>query len=81
MYEVNPIELIGQIRQGANPQQLLMGILEGNMKGTPMGDNLLSLIKEGKGQDIEQIVRNLCQQKGSDFDKEFTTFKNFLGLK
>ena len=53
MYEVNPIELIGQIRQGANPQQLLMGILEGNMKGTPMGDNLLSLIKEGKGQDIE----------------------------
>jgi hypothetical protein len=29
------------IRGGANPQQLIMSILEGNFASTPMGANLL----------------------------------------
>ena len=53
MYNVNPAELIKMIRQGQNPQQLMINILENNMKATPMGENLLSLIKEGKTADIE----------------------------
>lgn len=80
MYNVNPMELIKQIRQGKNPQQLLLGIMENNMKGTPMGENLLTLAKEGKSADIEQIVRNMFKERGIDFDKEFTAFKNNLGL-
>ena len=81
MFNVDPAELITQIKSGANPQQLLMGILESNMKKTPMGENLLKLVKEGNGTEIEKIVRNICDQKGIDFDKEFNAFKNNLGLK
>ena len=29
MYQVNPAQLIQMIKQGQNPQQLLMNILEG----------------------------------------------------
>lgn len=79
-YNVNPMELIQQIKNGANPQQLMLGILENNMKQTPMGENLLTLAKEGKSADIEQIVRNMFKERGLDFDKEFTAFKKNLGL-
>lgn len=80
MYNVNPMELISQIRQGKNPQQLMMNIMENNMKNTPMGENLLLLAKEGKSADIEQIARNMFKERGLDFDKEFTAFKKNLGL-
>jgi hypothetical protein len=31
------------------------------MKGTPMGDNLIKLAREGNGVEIEKIARNLAQ--------------------
>jgi hypothetical protein len=52
-----------------------MSVLEGQMAGTPMGKNLLRLVKEGKPNEIEKIVRNLCEERGIDFDKEFASFK------
>ena len=81
MYNVNPVDLIQRIRAGANPQQLMISILEDNMKDTPMGENLLLLAKEGKSADIEKIVRNIFEQNNLDFDQEFMTFKQNMGLK
>ena len=73
--QVNYIELLQAIRNGANPQQLVMGVLEGQMANTPMGKNLLQLVKENKTSEIEKIARNICEQNGIDFDKEFSSFK------
>lgn len=80
MYQVNPMELIQMIRNGKNPQQLMLSVLEGQMGGTPMGANLLNLAKNGKTKEIEQIARNLSQQQGIDFDKEFAAFRRMLGI-
>lgn len=80
MFPVNPMQLIQMIRSGANPQQLIMSILEGNFASTPMGANLLELAKGNKTQEIEKIARNVCEQKGLDFDKEFLAFKQKMGL-
>lgn len=77
---MNPMQLIGMIRNGQNPQQLVMNLLEQNMGNNPMGQNLLKLAKEGKTKDIEQIARNLVGQQGVDFDKEFANFKQMMGL-
>lgn len=77
---MNPMQLIQMIRSGQNPQQLAMNLLEGQMGNTPMGQNLLSLVKNGKTADIEQIARNLAKQQGVDFDKEFANFRQMLGL-
>ena len=79
--QVNPLQLIQMIKGGQNPQQLMMSILESQMKGTPMGENLMRLARENRGAEIEQIARNLYSQQGRDFDKEFLDFKNMLGLK
>lgn len=77
---MNPMQLIQMIRSGQNPQQLAMNLLQQQMGNTPMGANLLNLAKNNKTADIEQIARNLAKQQGIDFDKEFTAFRQMLGL-
>ena len=81
MFQVNPMQLIQMIKGGQNPQQLMLNILEGQAASNPMSANLLDLAKNGKTADIEQIVRNISKQRGIDFDKEFTAFKQMLGVK
>ena len=73
--QVDYMKLLQAIRNSANPQQLVMGVLEGQMANTPMGKNLLQLIKQNKTDEIEKIARNICEQHGIDFDKEFASFK------
>jgi hypothetical protein len=73
--QVDYMKLLQAIRSGANPQQLVMGVLEGQMASTPMGKNLLQLVKENRTDEIEKIARNICEQHGIDFDKEFASFK------
>lgn len=80
-YQVNPMELITQIRQGKNPEQLLIGILEQGAAQNPIYANLLSMAKDGRTADIEAFARNVAREKGIDFDKEFSRFKKqYFGL-
>lgn len=80
-YNVDPMELIMQIRQGKNPQQLMMGILESQASSNPIFANLLTLAKDGRTADIEAFARNVAKEKGIDFDKEFSKFKRqYFGL-
>jgi hypothetical protein len=81
MMQVNPNQLVQMIKEGKNPQELMLLVLENQMSGTPIGDNLIKLARENRGAEIEQIARNLYSQQGRDFDKEFLEFKNMLGLK
>ena len=80
MYNVNPMMLIQAIKNGQNPQQLMLNILQNNMSGTPLGDNLINMVKRGDSAGIEKIVRNVSQQRGIDFDREFPEFVKTLGL-
>lgn len=71
---------LGQIKGGKNPEQIMLNVLEQRMGGTPMGNNLISLARQGKTQEIEKIARNLIAQKGGDFDKEFNEFRKQIGF-
>ena len=71
---------LGQIKRGYNPEQIMMNVLEQRMGGTPMGDNLISLARQGNAKEIEKIARNLASQRGMDFDKEFNAFRKQFGL-
>lgn len=75
-----PMDLINSIKNGANPQQLIMQVLESQMRGTPLGDNLINLAKENNTKEIERFARNLCAQNGVDFDSEFKAFREKLGF-
>lgn len=78
MFDMN--WFMGLLRQGYNPEQVMMNVLEQRMKGTPMGDNLISLARSGDKSGIEKIARNMASQRGLDFDKEFMAFRKRYGL-
>ena len=77
---MNPMQLLAMMRNGQNPTAMLMQLMQSQMGGTPLGDNLVQMAKNNDTQGIENVARNLCQQKGLDFDKEFASFKQQLGL-
>lgn len=77
---MNPMQFMQLIRGGQNPQQLVLGMMEQQMSGNPMGENLINLAKQGDSASIEQIVRNIAQSKGINFDQEFASFRQMLGL-
>lgn len=71
---------MNMIKQGYNPEQMMLGVLEQKLKGTPMGDNLINLARSGNTAEIEKIARNMTAQRGGNFDKEFSAFRQRLGL-
>ena len=79
--QINPMQIIQLIKGGQNPQQLVMQILQQQAQNNPMCANLLELVKNNKAADVEQIARNLAKTKGIDFDTEFNSFKQLLGIK
>ena len=78
---MNPMQIIAMIKNGQNPQQLVLSMLENQMGGTPMGNNLLQMARSGQSDDIEKFARNLFESRGLNFDKEFDSFKSQMGFK
>lgn len=72
--------MIQMAKSGQNPEQMMLQFLQQQAQQNPMGQNLLSLAQSGNTADIEKIARNICAQRGVDFDKEFAAFKQSLGL-
>ena len=55
-----------------NPQQFVMNMLGQNQ--TPLGMQLINLAKTGNKTQIENFARNICKERGMDFDKQFAEF-------
>lgn len=73
---INPMQLIQLIKGGGNPQQLVMNFLQQN--NNPIVQNAANLAQNGDTVGLQQIARNLAQQRGLNFDEEFNKFKNSL---
>lgn len=78
---INPMQLFKIISKQQNPQQFMCNMLQEHMGDNPVMANLLSLAQNNNGAEIETVARNLFKEKGLDFDKEFSKFKNMLGIK
>lgn len=75
---VNPMQLIQLIKSGNNPQQLIMNILQQQGGDNPILNNAMNLAQRGNVSGLELIARNIAQQKGLDFDKEFSNFQSYF---
>lgn len=76
----NVLQFMQAMRNGQNPQTMMISMLEQRMGNTPIGQNLLQMAKSNDGKGIENFARNLCAQRGLNFDTEFAAFKQQLGL-
>ena len=69
----NPIEMIkGLMSKGESPQQMITNMISQN--SNPMIQNLMKIAPNGNTQEVENFARNICKEKGIDFDKEFSNF-------
>ena len=73
---INPMQLIQMIKYVQNPQQLVMNVLEQNAQSNPILANAANLAHNGDAFALEQLARNLAQQKGLNFDTEFKKLFN-----
>ncbi len=76
----NIMQFMSAMRNGQNPQEMIMQMLQQQMGNSPVGQNLLTMAKNNDGKGIENFARNLCSQRGLNFDEEFAKFKKQLGL-
>ena len=66
---MNPMEFMKGIK---NPKQFVMNMLKQNQN--PMAMQLMQMVKNGNTNQIEQFARNVCKERGMDFDKSFAEF-------
>ena len=79
MMQVNPFQVIGMIKNGQNPQQIIMNLLE-QQNSSPMYNSLKNMIHNNKIDEIEDFARNYVNSQGGDFDRDFNAFKKNIGL-
>lgn len=62
-----------------NPNKML-SMLKGFMGNNPILQNVIGLAENGQFNQIEQIARNLCAQKGVDPDAAFQNMKSRFNM-
>ena len=77
---MNPLQMIGMLRNAGNPQQVLMSIMRQNTGNNPVMQNALNMAEKNDMKGIENLARNLCREKGVDPNQAFNQAKNMLGL-
>lgn len=77
---INPMQIMQLIKGGGNPQQLVMNMLNQQSQQNPMYANIMKLAQNKDTAGLEKIARNLAQERGMDFDKEFANFKQNFRL-
>lgn len=74
---MNPMNIFRMIK---NPQQLIQRIAGNNqMMSNPIMKNALGMVQSGNMQGVEQMARNLCQEKGLNADEVFNQVKGRFG--
>lgn len=72
---MNPVNIIKQyMMKGFTPK----GILQQMNINNPILSNVIGMAQNGDTKGVENFARNICKQRGLDFDTEFSKFKNTL---
>jgi hypothetical protein len=60
-----------------NPKQIVMRMMnDPQIENNPMAKNMFEMAKNGNLKGIEEMGRNIAKERGVDFDKAFSDFKN-----
>lgn len=59
-----------------DPKPFVMQMVKNS--NNPLLSNLVQMAEEGKNDKIEEFARNVCKEKGIDFDKEFNSLMSLI---
>lgn len=76
----NQKALMDLINSGGNPEIMVMNMLQQRAGNNKLFANLLQLAQAQDTQQIESIVKNIVNESGKNYEEEFNSFRNTLGL-
>lgn len=76
---MNNYQLFNAMQRSGNPQTFIYNVIKEN--GNPEMQNMVKLIESNQTDKIEDTARQIFKNKGLDFDKEFKSFKNQMGIR
>ena len=63
--------------KGGTPQQMIANFLNSG-NSNPMLGNLMKMAQSNNPKAVENFARNICKERGIDFDNEYSNFMNKL---
>lgn len=78
---MNPMQIMQMLKNGGNPQQMLMNMMRQNAGNNPVMKNALQMMEEGDNAGLEKLARNLCQERNINPDEAFNQIKGQFGMK
>lgn len=68
------MQAMQMMRNMRNPQQMMQGMLQNN----PLFQRAQQMAQGKSEQELEQVARNLCQQRGVDFEAMKQQFQSMM---
>ena len=75
----NPLQMMGMLSGKSNPQQMMSQIMTQQLQSNPLFQRAQQMAQGKSPQELEQVARNLCQQRGIDLDSAMSQFKQMMG--
>ena len=72
----NPINIIKVLMQQGNPKQIVEKMLSNNT--SPIIKDLIKKAEAGDTESVKEFARNVYNQQGRDFDKEYNQFISYF---
>lgn len=80
---MNPLQLIGMLKNANNPQQLMMDLMQNNCNNPMMKNamgSLLSMVQQNDTVGVERMARNLAKERGINPDEMMKNIRSQLGM-
>lgn len=78
---MNPFQMMQMIKNGKNPQQMLINMIKQQSNNNPVIKNAVEMLENGDTDGLEQLARNLCKEKHINYEEAINKTKNQFGIK
>lgn len=78
---MNPMQIMQMMKNGGNPQQMIMNMMRQQAGNNPVMNNALQMMEKGDNAGLENLARNLCKERNINPDETFNQIKGQFGMK
>ena len=78
---MTPMQIMQMMKNGGNPQQMLMNMMKQQAGSNPIMNNALQMMEKGDNAGLENLARNLCRERNINPDDAFNLIKGQFGMK
>lgn len=78
---MNPMQMLGNaMRNGGNPQNIVLNMIQRNMGNNPMMQNVYQMAQNKDEKGLEQFARNLARENGIDVEQGLKMIRDNMGF-